>query len=77
MYDFVESLLWTFGPGQDRNTVFGLAILLPLFIMLVPNLARALRSAVLLTWKEEEEAIRQVLEDMINRPSTLQIGKGK
>lgn len=77
MYDFVASLLWTFGSGQDRNTVFGLVILLPLFIMLVSNLVRALRSAVFLARKEEEEAIRQALEDMINRPNTQENGKGK
>ena len=77
MYDFVASLLWTFGSGQDKNTVFGLVILLPLIIMLVSNLVRALRSAVLLARKEEEEAIRQALEDMMNRPNTQQIGEGK
>ena len=77
MHDFVASLLWTFGSGQDKNTVFGLVILLPLIIMLVSNLVRALRSAVLLARKEEEEAIRQALEDMMNRPNTQQIGEGK
>ena len=57
--------------------VFGLVILLPLVIMLVSNLVRALRSAVLLARKEEEEAIRLALEDMMNRPNTQQIGEGK
>lgn len=44
--------------------VFGLAILLPLAIMLIGNLVSALRSAILLARKEEEEAVRQALEDL-------------
>lgn len=44
--------------------VFGLAILLPLAIMLIGNLVSALRSALLLARKEEEEAVRQALEDI-------------
>lgn len=44
--------------------VFGLAILLPLAIMLIGNLVSALRSAILLARQEEEEAVRQALEDI-------------
>ena len=44
--------------------VFGLAILLPLAIMLIGNLVSALRSAILLARQEEEEAVRQALEDL-------------
>lgn len=46
--------------------VFGLAILLPLAIMLIGNLVSALRSAILLARQEEEEAVRQALEDIKN-----------
>lgn len=44
--------------------VFGLAILLPLAVMLIGNLVSALRSAILLARQEEEEAVRQALEDL-------------
>lgn len=60
--------------------VFGLAILLPLAIMLVSSLVSALRSAILLARKEEEEAVRQALEDLKtlkNRSVSHEDGTGK
>ena len=55
--------------------VFGLAILLPLVAMLIANLVRALRSALLLAKQEEEEAVRQALEEIKNRSNSQKDAK--
>lgn len=44
--------------------VFGLLILLPLAVMLVCSLVNALRSAARLARQDEEQAVRQALEDI-------------
>ena len=44
--------------------VFGIIILLPLVIILVMNLCRAVRIAADIAKKEEEEAVRQALEEI-------------
>ena len=44
--------------------VFGLAVLLPLVLILVGNLVSALKSAVRLAKEEEEAAVRQALEEL-------------
>lgn len=46
--------------------VFGVAILLPLVIMLIANIVGALRSALILAKEEEEQAVRQALEALKN-----------
>ena len=55
--------------------VFCLAIVLPLFGMLIGNLISALRSAAKLAKEEEEAAIRQALEEMKKRSETVEDGK--
>lgn len=55
--------------------VFGLAILLPLAGMLIANLIRALRSALLLAKEEEAEAVRQALDAIKNRSNNQEDGK--
>lgn len=57
--------------------VFGLAILLPLAIMLLTSLAGAIRSAMLLARKEEEEAVQQALERLKKQHEPIEDGKGK
>ena len=44
--------------------VFGTIILLPLVIILVMNLCRAVRIAADIAKKEEEEAVRKALEEI-------------
>ena len=44
--------------------VFGLAVLLPLVLILVGNLVSALKSAARLAKEEEEAAVRQALEEL-------------
>lgn len=44
--------------------VFGLAVLVPLVLILVGNLVSALKSAARLTKEEEEAAVRQALEEL-------------
>ena len=44
--------------------VFGLAVLLPLVLILVGNLMSALKSAARLAKEEEEAAVRQALEEL-------------
>ena len=44
--------------------VFGAIILLPLLIILLMNLYRAVRLAADISKKEEEEAVRQALEEI-------------
>lgn len=55
--------------GRIINTisqplVFGLIILVPLAIMMICNLVSALRSASRLAREEEEQAVRQALEEL-------------
>ena len=44
--------------------VFGLAVLVPLVLILVGNLVSALKSAARLAKEEEEAAVRQALEEL-------------
>ena len=44
--------------------VFGLAVLLPLVLILVGNLVSALKAAARLAKEEEEAAVRQALEEL-------------
>ena len=72
---FISPTLGKFVRLISNPLVFGLAILLPLAAMLIANLVRAMRSAVQLAKKEEEEAVRQALEAMKNRSETHEDGK--
>ena len=72
---FISPTLGKFVRLISNPLVFGLAILLPLAAMLIANLIRAMRSAVQLAKKEEEEAVRQALEAMKNRSETHEDGK--
>ena len=44
--------------------MFGLAVLVPLVLILVGNLVSALKSAARLAKEEEEAAVRQALEEL-------------
>ena len=44
--------------------VFGLAVLLPLVLMLIGNLVSAVKAAARLAREEEEAAVRQALEEL-------------
>ena len=72
---FISPTLGKFVRLISNPLVFGLAILLPLAAMLIANLVRAMRSAVQLAKKGEEEAVRQALEAMKNRSETHEDGK--
>ena len=72
---FISPTLGKFVRLISNPLVFGLAILLPLAAMLIANLVRAMRSAVQLAKKEEEEAVRQALEAMKNHSETHEDGK--
>ena len=56
--------------------VFGIIILLPLLVILLMNLYRAVRIAADIAKKEEEEAVRQALEEMKAKRDANQKSEG-
>ena len=72
---FISPLLGRFVRLISNPLVFCLAIVLPLFAMLISNLISVLRSAAKLAKEEEEAAIRQALEEMKKRSETVDDGK--
>ena len=72
---FISPTLGKFVRLISNPLVFVLVILLPLAVMLIANLVRALRSAAQLAKEEEEEAVRQALEALKNRSETHEDGK--
>lgn len=72
---FISPLLGRFVRLISNPLVFCLAIVLPLFAMLIGNLISALRSAAKLAKEEEEAAVRQALEEMKKRAKTVDDGK--
>lgn len=61
---FVSPLLGRLVTEISTPLVFGLLIVLPLAIMLVCSVVNALRSAARLARQEEEQAVRQALEEI-------------
>ena len=72
---FISPMLGKFVRLISNPLVFCLAVLLPLAAMLIANLVRALRSAMLLAKEEEEAAVRQALEAMRKRSEAQEDGK--
>lgn len=61
---FVSAVLGKLIALLTNPLVFGLAVLLPLVLILIGNLVRALKSAVTLAKEEEAAAVRQALEEI-------------
>ena len=61
---------------MSNPLVFGIIILLPLLVILLMNLYRAVRIAADIAKKEEEEAVRQALEEMKAKRDANQKSEG-